>query len=180
MAGFPAPMQRFANDPPIEQRLGEALSDTGATLSLVEGCTGGLAASLVTNVPGASDYLRRAVVPYSYDSLRLVTGVPREMLDEHGAVSRPVATELARRARDMADATWGVAITGIAGPGGGSASKPVGTGYIGIANAAPWGSGRSSASASRHTFDGDRAAIRERLARAALAAIHERLSSTDQ
>lgn len=173
-------MRRFASDPPVEARLGEAFRETGGTLAIVEGCTGGLASALVTSVPGASDYLVRTVVPYSYDSLRLTMGVTREALDTHGAVSEPVVAELARRSRDMADATWGLAITGIAGPGGGSPDKPVGTGFIGIARAAEWGSEASTVETRRHTVDGDRDAVRERLARTALRALLARVTSTAQ
>ncbi len=173
-------MRRFASDPPVETRLGEALRESGGTLAIVEGCTGGLAAAIVSSVPGASDYLVRADVPYSYDSLRLAMGVTREALDTHGAVSEPVVSELARRSRDMADVTWGLAITGIAGPDGGSADKPVGTGFIGIAHAAPWGSGASTVETHRHTVDGDRDAVRERLARRALRALLDRVTSAPQ
>ena len=112
--------------------------------------------------------LDRVVVPYDYDALRTTLAVPRETLDEHGAVSEPTTLALARAARDTADATWGIATTGVAGPGGGTPDKPVGTGFVGVAYAAPWESGDSTARISRYEFDGDRTAVRERLARRAL------------
>jgi len=169
-------MHRYAADPPVEDRLGNALIESEASVAIVEGCTGGLVSTLLTSIPGASEYLVRAMVPYSYDQLRFTLGITREALDEHGAVSAVVVSESARRARDMSDADWGVATTGIAGPGGGSADKPVGTGFVGIAQAAPWGSEESTVEATRFEFDGDRAAIRERLARAALSALLDRVS----
>ena len=149
-------------------------------MAIAEGCTGGLVSALLTSVPGASDYLVRTVVPYSYDPLRTTMGVTREALDEHGAVSEPVVEALARRARDLSDATWGLATTGIAGPGGGSESDPIGTGYVAVARSAPWGSQASSVGSSRHTFEGNRNEIRERLARTALRSLLERVRDPNQ
>ncbi|WP_123536357.1 CinA family protein [Halosimplex salinum] len=161
-------MHEFAEDPPVERRVGDALREHDGTVAVAETCTGGLVGALLTSVPGASDYLDRVVAPYDYDALRTTLAVSRETLDEHGAVSEPVARELARAARDTADTTWGVATAGVAGPGGGTEEKPVGTGFVGVAYAAPWESGDSSATVSRYRFDGDRDAVRERLARQAL------------
>jgi len=161
-------MRDFAEDPPVEERVGDLLAERAETLAVAETATGGLVGALLTSVPGASDYLDRVVVPYDYDALRTTLAVPRETLDEHGAVSEPTTRALARAARDTADATWGVATAGVAGPGGGTEDKPVGTGFVGIGYAAPWESGDSTASVSRYEFDGDRTAVRERLARRAL------------
>jgi nicotinamide-nucleotide amidase len=161
-------MHEFASDPPVEERVGDILGDRGETVAVAEGCTGGFVGALLTSVPGSSDHLDRAVVPYDYDALRDLLAVSRETLDDHGAVSEPAVREAAQGIRDTADATWGVATSGIAGPGGGSDEKPVGTGFVGVAYAAPWGSGDSSTTVARYEFDGDRAAVRERLARQAL------------
>jgi nicotinamide-nucleotide amidase len=161
-------MRDFAEDPPVEERVGDLLAERAETLAVAETATGGLVGALLTSVPGASDYLDRVVVPYDYDALRTTLAVPRETLDEHGAVSEPTTRALAQAARDTADATWGVATAGVAGPGGGTEDKPVGTGFVGIGYAAPWESGDSTASVSRYEFDGDRTAVRERLARRAL------------
>jgi len=161
-------MHEFAEDPPVEARVGDLLAERAETLAVAETATGGLIGALLTSVPGASDYLDRVVVPYDYDALRTTLAVPRETLDEHGAVSEPTTLALARAARDTADATWGIATTGVAGPGGGTPDKPVGTGFVGVAYAAPWESGDSTARISRYEFDGDRTAVRERLARRAL------------
>ena len=156
------------DDAPIEERVGDALRDAGATVAVAESCTGGLVGSLLTDVPGSSDYVDRGFVVYSYDAKLESLGVSREALDGHGAVSEPVAREMARGARDAAGTTWGVATTGIAGPGGGSAEKPVGTVFVGVAFAGEWGSGDSYATVSRHEFDGSRTEIKERIARCAL------------
>lgn len=161
-------MNEYASDPPVEKRVGEALRAADATVAVAESCTGGLVGSLLTDVPGSSEYLDRAVVPYSYDAKRQLLAVSREALDEEGAVSAPVAREMAQAARDTADATWGLATTGVAGPGGGTEETPVGTVFVGVAYAGEWGSGESTASVQRHEFDGDRLQVKEQIARRAL------------
>lgn len=153
---------------PIERRVGEALREEGATVAIAESCTGGLIGSMLTDIPGSSDYLDRGFITYAYGAKREMVGVSREALDEYGAVSEPVAREMARGARDVADTTWGVSTTGIAGPSGGSEESPVGTVYIGVAYAAPWGSGDSYATVSRYEFDGSRTEIKGKIARQAL------------
>lgn len=152
----------------IEKQVGEALCEQGATVATAESCSGGLVCSLLTDIPGSSDYVDRGFVTYAYDAKRAVLGVSRESLDAYGAVSEPVAREMARGARDVADVTWGVSTTGIAGPDGGSEEKPVGTVYIGIAYAAPWGSEDSYSTVSRYEFDGSRTEVKEKIARRAL------------
>ncbi len=152
----------------IEKQVGEALCEQGATVATAESCSGGLVCSLLTDIPGSSDYVDRGFVTYAFDAKRAVLGVSRESLDAYGAVSEPVAREMARGARDVADVTWGVSTTGIAGPDGGSEEKPVGTVYIGIAYAAPWGSEDSYSTVSRYEFDGSRTEVKEKIARRAL------------
>jgi len=154
---------------PIVQRLGDGLRDADATVAIAESCTGGLIGTKLTSVPGSSDYFDRSLVTYAYDAKRQLLGVSREALDEHGAVSEPVARQMARGVRDTADTTWGVGVTGVAGPSGGTEETPVGTVYVGVAYAGPWGSESSYATVERHEFDGDRAEIREQAARRALA-----------
>jgi nicotinamide-nucleotide amidase len=153
---------------PIEARVGEALRDTDATVAVAESCTGGLIGSRLTDVPGSSDYFDRSVVTYSYDAKRGILAVARETLDEVGAVSEPVARQMARAVRDTADTTWGVATTGVAGPTGGTEATPVGTAYVGVAYAAPWGSGDSTCSVERYEFDGDRTTVKRAIAEQAL------------
>jgi nicotinamide-nucleotide amidase len=164
---------------PRSRRVGEALRERDATVAVAESCTGGLVGARLTAVPGASDYFEQGVVAYAYGAKEQRLGVSREALDEHGAVSAPVAREMARGIRDTADATWGVATTGVAGPTGGTAETPVGTVYVGVAYAAPWGSGESFATAERHQFDGDRTAVREATVDAALDALLDAIADVD-
>ncbi|SDJ42995.1 nicotinamide-nucleotide amidase [Halovenus aranensis] len=147
-------------DSSLAQRVGQRLRERDQTLALAESCTGGLLASTLTDVPGSSDYFDRSMVTYSNAAKQELLGVSRESLDTHGAVSEPVAVEMAAGARDTASTTWGVSTTGIAGPGGGTDEKPVGTVCIGVAYAGPWGSDTSTAEAERYEFDGDRAACK--------------------
>ncbi|MES3161451.1 MAG: CinA family protein [Halorubrum sp.] len=147
---------------------GRLLSERGETLAVAESLTGGLLGSRVTDVPGSSGYFDRGYVTYAYDAKRELLGVSRETLDEHGAVAGPTAREMAERARDHADTTWGLSTTGVAGPGGGTDEKPVGLVCIGVAHAAPWGTGASFARSVRAMFDGDRAAVKSASATRAL------------
>ncbi|AKH97163.1 CinA family protein [Halanaeroarchaeum sulfurireducens] len=157
----------MSDETPVEERIGTALSATDQTLATAESCTGGLIGSLLTDVPGSSDYFDRAYVTYSYDA-KLDLGVARETLDEYGAVSEPVAAAMARGSRDRAGTTWGVATTGVAGPTGGTDEKPVGTVYVGIAYAGPWGTGNSYTTVERREFAGTRTEIKTKIARWAL------------
>ncbi|OLZ40518.1 damage-inducible protein CinA [Natrinema saccharevitans] len=147
-------------DPDLPMAVGDVLRDREETLAVAESCTGGLIGAAITAVPGASDYFDAGLTTYAYGAKRRHLGVSREALDDHGAVSEPVAREMARGVRDVTDVTWGVATTGVAGPTGGTEATPVGTVYIGVAHAAPWDSGDSYATVSRYVFDGDRAVVR--------------------
>jgi nicotinamide-nucleotide amidase len=153
----------------LAEHVGDSLRDAGESLAVVETCTGGRVGTTLTAVPGASDYLDRVLVPYDYDALRTLTAVDRGTLDHHGAVSEAVTAELAKAARDTAAVTWGVANTGIAGPGGGTPDKPVGTVFVAVAYAAPWESGDSGTTVQRYRFEGDREAIRSQLTRQTIA-----------
>jgi nicotinamide-nucleotide amidase len=165
-------MDEYAEDPPIEQRVGDALREAGDTVAVAETATGGLAATLLTAPPGASDYFDRGYVTYAYDSLREELAVSRETLDAHGAVSAPTVREMARAARDRARTDWGVATAAIAGPSGDTAERPVGTAFVAVAHAARWESGDSESTAEHYEFDGSRSAVRERVARQALRELH--------
>lgn len=138
----------------------DRLTDTDATLATAESCTGGLLGAAFTAGPGSSDYFLGGITAYDYDTKRHLLGVSREALDEHGAVSARVAREMARGVRDRCDVTWSLSATGVAGPTGGTEETPVGTVYVGLAYAGPWGSETSFAEATRYEFDGDRAAVR--------------------
>jgi nicotinamide-nucleotide amidase len=113
--------------------VGHLLNGHGMTLAVAESCTGGLVAQLVTEVPGASDYFLGGVVAYSNDAKHAQLGVPRPLLEEHGAVSEPVARAMAEGARERFGADLAVATTGISGPGGGSPTRPVGLVHVALA-----------------------------------------------
>jgi nicotinamide-nucleotide amidase len=111
-----------------------ALRSARATLALAESCTGGLAGDLVTQAAGSSDVFQLGVITYSNEFKRRMVGVPEEVLARHGAVSRECALAMARGVRALAGSSYGVAISGIAGPGGGSDDKPVGTVHFALAS----------------------------------------------
>ncbi|MFC6717246.1 CinA family protein [Natrialbaceae archaeon GCM10025810] len=166
-------------DRELPMRVADRLRARGDTLAVAESCTGGLVGGAITAIPGSSDYFDAGVTTYSYDAKRRHLGVSREALDEHGAVSDPVAREMARGVRDVNDVTWGVSTTGVAGPTGGSDEKPVGTVYIGVAYAGPWGSETSYATAERYEFDGDRADVRTKTVDRALEDLLEELDARE-
>lgn len=112
---------------PLEAVVGDQLRQAGWTVSVAESCTGGLLASRLTDVAGSSTYFDRGVVCYSNEAKTDVLGVPGALIEEHGAVSEPVALAMAGGIRARAHTTVGIGITGIAGPGGGTEQKPVGT-----------------------------------------------------
>lgn len=114
----------------------QRLRARGATLALAESCTGGLCAARLTEVPGSSDVLKGGIVAYANAAKQELLGVPAELLASHGAVSEPVAAAMAAGARARLHADVAFAVTGIAGPGGGSAEKPVGTVCFALADAA--------------------------------------------
>jgi PncC family amidohydrolase len=116
----------------LEVRVGELLGVKGMTLGLAESCTGGLIAHRITNVPGSSEYFLGAVVCYADEVKRGLLGVRAETLAQDGAVSRQSALEMARGVCKVLGAQVGVAVTGIAGPGGGSGDKPVGLTWIAL------------------------------------------------
>jgi nicotinamide-nucleotide amidase len=111
----------------LEGVVGDLLRQHALTIAVAESCTGGLLASRLTDVPGSSDYVERGVVCYSNRSKTELVGVPAALIAEHGAVSEPVARAMAEGIRSRAETNIGVGITGIAGPGGGTPEKPVGT-----------------------------------------------------
>ena len=110
-----------------------AYAAAGLTIATAESCTGGLVAGLLTAVPGSSAVVERGFVTYSNEAKAEAIGVPMDLIRQHGAVSEPVARAMAAGALSASRATVAVAITGIAGPGGGSAEKPVGLVHFGLA-----------------------------------------------
>jgi len=127
--------KKKASEVTPEQRLADLIKGLGAgiKLSVAESCTGGLVASRITDIAGSSDYFLGGVVAYSNDLKRSLLSVKAATLKAHGAVSEEVAAEMAAGVAKKAKTGIGVSLTGIAGPGGGSIEKPVGTVYIGIA-----------------------------------------------
>jgi len=127
-----------ADDDSLASVVLEALRRRGETLAVAESCTGGGLGAALTAVSGASDVFLGGVIAYANSVKQGLLGVPAELLEQHGAVSDPVARAMAEGARRISGSTWALAITGIAGPGGGSAGKPVG--QVHIALAGPQGS----------------------------------------
>jgi len=122
-----------ADDATLESTVVQLMAKQKKTVALAESCTGGLIAHRITNVPGASAVLVCGLVTYSNDAKKNLLGVREETLREHGAVSAGVARQMAEGARSRYGTDYGLAVTGIAGPGGGSAQKPVGTVFIALA-----------------------------------------------
>lgn len=116
----------------MEEVVGDLLKARGYTIAAAESCTGGLFTSRLTDVPGSSAYVRAAIVAYAYEDKSSLLGVPAEIIASHGAVSAPVALAMAEGIRERTDADVTVGITGIAGPGGGTDTKPVGTVVIAV------------------------------------------------
>ncbi|MEN9215102.1 MAG: CinA family nicotinamide mononucleotide deamidase-related protein, partial [Gloeomargarita sp. DG_1_6_bins_138] len=119
----------------LAQVVGRLLEHQGATLAVAESCTGGLLGAMITEVAGSSGYFCGGVVAYANAVKEHLLGVPAKLLAEWGAVSAPVAEAMAVGVRERLGTTWGLSITGIAGPAGGTLAKPVGLVYIGLAGA---------------------------------------------
>lgn len=149
--------------------LADALQARGQRLVAAESCTGGLIAAACTARAGSSLWFDRGFVTYSNAAKTDCLGVDPALIAAHGAVSSPVAQAMAEGALRQADAHWAVAVTGIAGPGGGSADKPVGTVWLAVA-----AHGRAT-HAQRCHFDGDRDAVRAQTVARALAMLRDAL-----
>ena len=144
--------------------------ERGLTLATAESCTGGVVAHTVTEVAGSSGYLRGGIVAYADEAKERLLDVPRDVLDAHGAVSAQVARAMAEGARARFRASVAASVTGIAGPDGGSAEKPVGLTYVGVAD-------DEGADVRRFVWSGDRSANRLDSAVAAIELLLERVSS---
>jgi nicotinamide-nucleotide amidase len=116
----------------FEESIGEELKQKGLTISVAESCTGGLVSSMLTDVAGSSEYIKLNFVTYSNEAKTEILGVDEKVLAQYGAVSEQTAVQMAQGARKMAKSDMGLAITGIAGPSGGTAEKPVGLVYIAV------------------------------------------------
>lgn len=142
----------------------------GWRITTAESCTGGLVAGLLTAIAGSSDVVESGAVTYSNAAKSRMLGVPEDMIAEHGAVSEPVARSMAEGARQRAGADLAIAVTGIAGPGGGTETKPVGLVWFGLA-------GPGGTLASSQVFPGDRTAVRLAALREAMALLRRGLDS---
>lgn len=171
----------YTDDPDasLESVVGELLAERGRTLVTAESCTGGLLAERITRVAGSSGWFLGGAVSYSNELKKRLLGVSEELLAEHGAVSEPVARAMAEGARERLGGDYGIAITGIAGPSGGTEDKPVGTVHLALAGpSSPNGSadgGETWTSHRRVRFLGDRRRIRGLSAQLALELLRRRL-----
>lgn len=147
-----------------------ALTARGQTVATAESLTGGLLCAALVDVPGASAVVRGAVVAYAAESKIAVLGVSEAVLAAHGAVAPQTALQMARRARDLFDADWGVATTGVAGPDP-SEGHPPGRAYVAVA-------GAGVAAHQRLDLDGDRADVRAGTVRAALVLLQEQVDES--
>jgi len=148
----------------VDELVADALIRAGQTLAVAESCTGGGLGARLTARPGSSAYVVGGVISYSDDVKRDVLGVDPEVIRRHGAVSAECAAQMAIGARRLLAADWALSITGIAGPGGGTADKPVGLVYVGLA-------GEAGVETAEHRLRGDREAVRRRSVALALHAL---------
>lgn len=149
---------------PLVEQIAAALKARHQMMATAESCTGGLIAAACTEISGSSDWFERGFVTYSNAAKSELLGVPAALIAAHGAVSEPVARAMAAGAVAQAHAHWSVAVTGIAGPSGGSVDKPVGTVWL------AWATPTEVVSALHH-LAGDRAAVRQATVSHALAGL---------
>lgn len=155
----------------LAARLGETLLARGEWLATAESCTGGWVAQCLTAIAGSSGWFERGFVTYSNAAKSEMLGVPETTLERHGAVSEATARAMAQGALERSRADWAVAITGIAGPSGGSAEKPLGTVCF------AWAEKEGGCEAQIRHFAGDREAVRAQSVRYALAGLIERVAA---
>lgn len=146
---------------PEETKIAGILTKKKKTLALAESCTGGLVSHILTGIPGSSKYFNGSVIAYSNDVKTSVLGVPSKIIREYGAVSRETALAMAEGAKRVLRSDIAAAVTGIAGPSGGSEQKPVGTAYLAFVD------GRIRKSR-KVAFKGDRAALASKFSHAVL------------
>lgn len=159
-------------DHELVRQAGSLLTGNGSMVAVAESSTGGLLGSKLTNVAGSSEYFERGAITYSNEAKMDLLGVDPTTLDSEGAVSAEVARQMASGIRENAGTAWGVSTTGIAGPTGGTAEKPVGTVFIGIA-------GEGHLTANRYEFDGSRLECKAQFAEQALADLIESIENTE-
>lgn len=147
-------------------KLFELLKKYNLTISTAESCTGGMIASAITDVSGSSDFFGTGVVTYSNEAKMKLIGVSKETLEQYGAVSEQTAKQMAEGVLKLADSSISVSVTGIAGPTGGTAEKPVGLVYIGV-------SGRYGTYAYKNNFDGNREDVRKQTVERAFELVYD-------
>lgn len=157
------------DDQSLEIRIGELLKSRSQTVAAAESCTGGLILHRLTNVSGSSAYVLGGFVTYSNEAKIQFAHVNPETLNEHGAVSEQTAVEMARGTREAFGADFALSVTGIAGPGGGTDTKPVGLTYIGLST-------RAGEEVARYVWTGDREANKDSSAEAALQMLYNYLT----
>jgi len=153
-----------------EEEVGRLLTEREETLAIAESLTGGLVTSRITDVPGSSAYLVEGVVAYANEAKEARLGVQEATLIGHGAVSEPVAREMAEGIRARAGTTWGISTTGIAGPTGATEEKPLGLVYVAVA-------GPHGTVVRRNVFPGDRLEVKMASADAVLALLLEQMKA---
>ena len=155
----------------LAARVGAACRSAGLTIATAESCTGGLVAHLLTEIPGSSAYVTGGIVTYSNTAKTSLVDVPEPVLAAHGAVSAQVAVAMAEGARRRLEVDVAVAVTGVAGPDGGTDAKPVGLTYVAVADA-------DGDSVQRYQWDGGRSENKRSSAAAALALVLDRLTTS--
>jgi nicotinamide-nucleotide amidase len=156
------------NGETLEQVVGQMLTKRGKTLAVAESCTGGVIGMRLTDVPGSSVYFLEGAITYSNEAKMRTLNVPERTLIDHGAVSAETAEAMAAGIRERAGADYGISVTGIAGPDGGSEEKPVGTVFIGYSDV-------EKTRSIKFTFPGDRELVRWRSSQAALDYLRRRM-----
>ena len=145
----------------LEKQIAGILTSRKKTLSVAESCSGGLVSHRLTNVPGSSKFFKMGLIAYHNAIKTEVLKVSKSLIATHGAVSQPVACKMAENIRKIAKTDFGIGITGIAGPAGGTKAKPVGLVFIAVAN-------KSGVSVKKFIFAGNRLAIKSRASEEAL------------
>jgi len=153
----------------LVEDIGALLRDRKETLAVAESCTGGKVGDMMTDVPGSSDYFLGGIISYGNQAKIDLLGVSRETLETKGAVSEDVAIQMANGVREKLGSTYGIGITGIAGPKGGSRTKPVGLVYIAVASL-------NGAICERNVFTGSRTDVKRVAAEHSLQMLHKFIS----
>ncbi|MES1939613.1 CinA domain-containing protein [Salinisphaera sp. T5B8] len=155
----------------LVDQLATLLPGRGETLATAESCTGGLIAAACTERAGSSEWFERGFVTYSNAAKHESLGVDADLIERHGAVSEPVVAAMLEGTLGHSPADWAIAVSGVAGPSGGSADKPVGTVFIG------WRARAAEPEVVRYQFEGDRDEVRSQSVVAALVGLRERIDA---